>query len=63
VNPGRVEPVDCAAALKDATQTRKMATRSASTQVEAPKVAPQAAASQKIAPQANAQNVKPELKR
>jgi uncharacterized protein involved in outer membrane biogenesis len=61
VNPGRVEPVDCASALREASKTRN-ATKTTSTQVEAPKVAPQAQAS-KVAPQANAQNVKPEIKR
>jgi len=61
VNTGRVEPVDCAAALKDATQTRRVATKSASTEVQAPKVAAPTQ-SQKVAPQANAQNVKPEIK-
>jgi uncharacterized protein involved in outer membrane biogenesis len=50
VNPGRVEPVDCAAALKEATQTRN-ATRTTQ------------AKPQKVVPQANAQNVQPQVKR
>jgi uncharacterized protein involved in outer membrane biogenesis len=50
VNPGSVEPVDCAAALQQATQTRNAAK---TTQAKP----------RKVAPQANAQNVQPQVKR
>jgi uncharacterized protein involved in outer membrane biogenesis len=50
VNPGRVDPVDCAAALQQATQTRN-ATKTTQSKP------------QNVAPQANAQNVQPQVKR
>jgi uncharacterized protein involved in outer membrane biogenesis len=50
VNPGRVEPVDCASALRDATKTRN-ATKTTQ------------AREKTVAPQAGAQNVQPQIKR